>query len=393
MMRKKSIPLSTQCASLDHEGNAWIFSNEFNGLFFLNTDTYELNYVTKFDEEVFAGDLYNEMLFYKGKLYCFPCVAEKMAVYDISTGKTHYIVLEKRKAVEYYNVTKITETNVLLLPVEIEDHAYILDLETEAYQTIPFDCKKVKQEVNNKILRGKAYLNGKAYYAIDGTNSLLVYSIEENLFYIETQKKPEALFMTFSAEKKMYILQANGSEYDVYDRNGYQETVKLAEELYTESWSVEAMQYIHLWSLEKDVLIGMPMRDHPLYMLCNGESLNMDLEWEQVSIYKSDLQPLHVCKKKKEQLLLFPYHSHTLVLIDLPTMHAEYIDLVVPYEDYLEIYSDAWKKQFEEEQILYESPHCFLDTYLELILQTTISSKSSEDREVGRDIYQILKQQ
>ena len=127
---KAEVILSTQCACLDEKGNAWFFANEMNALFYRNLTDGITEYITSFDkEEILAGQLYTDAVWFRGKIFLVPCAAKDIAIYDTVKKTTAYINL--CTSPDNYNVVRLPEEHLLLYSVRHEPSAYIVSLECE----------------------------------------------------------------------------------------------------------------------------------------------------------------------------------------------------------------------------------------------------------------------
>lgn len=388
------IPITTQCACLDDEGNAWIFTEDFNGLFFLDTSSYKMKFVTTFEkEEILCSTLYNETIWYHNKIFCFPVYAKSIAVYDVQFKRVRYIYLQGRRDIEYYNVVQFSSKKVLLFPILFGKTAYIFDLEKETYEHIELDYGKNEEYLQDKILRGLAFCNEKAYFAIGQTNRFLVYDTNVHSIEVQVLSKSENIFSAVSDGKFIYVLLENGCECDIYDMEGYRSSYGLHEREYNDNTcKIEDMKYIFNAILGDNLIASIPMKNSPLCLLQDGILRKVELDWNKIAGYKSDIQPFAVCKKINSQLLLFPYHAKTLVSVKLDTMETAYVNLGLSVSEYVDIYGKEIKKKMSSQKVI-EEKSVPLNVFFDEISEEKSNNEVFNKKEVGSYIFKKMKQE
>lgn len=392
-MQDDKIALTTQCACLDKDKNAWIFSNDFNALFYLNRITQELSYITSFEQEAFlCRQLYTEMILYKEKLFCIPCLAKCIAVYSIRTGELHYIPIREENYVVYFNVVKIEANKILLYPVVYSKSAYFFDLDTERYESISLDYKEREAMLHNSILRGKAYWNGKAYFAIDRTNELLLFDVKNyQICYQKINNK--LIFDVLSDGRYLYIMSEDGCSYEVYQGETYLSTCKLTKstDLSIKEIKFEDMKYVINEMVSAESIVSIPMRELPICLLKEGKLTKISLDWSKIHLVANKIQAFSLCLIEQENIILCPYHSNTMVTVNLKSGEVQYMDLTIE----MKLYSKMCEKAVWSEQELeypFNNWYLSLRQYIELIKLDRFSNKEniSKRNGIGESIYKEL---
>lgn len=392
-MQGDKVALSTQCACLDEEGNAWIFSNDFNALFYFNRVTQKLNYITSFEQEAFfCRELYTDMILYKEKLFCIPCLAKCIAIYSIKTGELRYIPIREEDYVVYFNIVKIESNKILLYPVVYSKSAYFFDLDTERYESILLDYKDREAIIQKSVLRGKAYWNGKAYFAIDKTNELLLFDVRT--YQICYQKiKNKLLFDVSSDGKYLYIMSEDGCSYEIYQGDTYISTCKLTKstDLSIKEIKFEDMKYVINEIVSTESIVSIPMKELPICLLKEGKLTKIPLDWSKIHLIANKVQAFSICFIKQKSMILCPYHSNTMVTVNIESGEVQYTDLNIEMELYLKI---SQKVIWSERELEYPLSSCYLPLrqYMELIKLDRFSKKEKRNRKngIGENIYKEL---
>lgn len=385
---KAEVILSTQCACLDEKGNAWFFANEMNALFYRNLTDGITEYITSFDkEEILAGQLYTDAVWFRGKIFLVPCAAKDIAIYDTVKKTTAYINL--CTSPDNYNVVRLPEEHLLLYSVRHEPSAYIVSLEEECCEYIPVSYgKEVFKE--GVLLRGTAYWNGNAYFVIDRTNRCVVFNIESKSVQISSMEKETALFSAASDGQYLYMLHANGCAYDAYDENGYVKTYELANTPgHADSeMRFEDMEYVINTVLEDGSVVSIPMRKQQVMVMRGGVIHRFPLDEEKIGSYINDLQPLYICKSCKNKIVLFPYHGTVLVVIDLETGKTAYLSAEIDITKYSRWFENIMGK-LREQKILYEGKS-FLNIFLIFIQEQCQLKSNGRYKNIGAKIFEHL---
>lgn len=382
--------LSTQCACLDEEGNAWIFSNEINALFYRKLESGETEYITSFDrEEFWRRDLYTDAVWFRGKIFFIPCAAKNIAIYDTLQKTTEYMTLDMPS--DNYNMVRLPENRILLYPVRESPNAYIVYLEEGCCEYIFIDYGKEKTEIKGKLVRGKAYCKGKAYFIIDKTNQYIIFDINTKTIQICRTEKKVPLFYVASDGEFLYMMHADGCAYDIYNENHYVRTCYLSNqsEKINSNFEFENMEYVINTILEDGSIVSVPMRKQPIVIMKNETVIRFELEDKKIGNYINDLQPLYVCNYFKNKIVFFPYHGNVFVIIDFITKEVEYQSAVIDLTSYKKLWKDIWSRQgkwiaFDETQISLEMFFSILNCYNQ---ETKEKSKN-----IGTKIYQLVMQ-
>lgn len=389
MKERTPYPLTTQCACMDDEGYIWMVSNMVNGLFRLDVDAGKAEYITSFEKEpMFCGSLYTKAFWYKGKMICIPCYASNIAIYEARAGEIRYIPIRNEDYLVYFNAVLFTEEKVLLFPVIYSHFAYILNLDTETYETIPLENSEYDSKAKDMIVHGEALCGEKAYFVIQETDLLFTFDLKTHViefFHGENQYQ----FITIASDGKyLYPLHVDGRGYDVYDRNLYVTTRWLFPEHEKGSISYEHLEYI-VCDCVDDVVVNVPMRRGSLQVFQNGHMENIPLNWERISMVDAKIQAFHICIQRKEKLLVLPYHSCTVLEIALSAPHVRYFDISIDQSVLNQCYKKFWEKS-EYKTILNESV-CPLQRYLSAVEDMAPKGENEIEKQTnGSKLYDTL---
>lgn len=357
--------LSTQCACLDEEGNAWIFSNEINALFYRKLENGITEYITGFDREAFwMRELYTDMIWFRGKLFLIPNAARDIAVYDTVQGRVEYIFLCTPP--DNYNVVRLPENRLLLYSVRARASAYIVSMEKMCCEHISIDYGENRKILERKLIRGTAYCEGKACFVVDKTNQYVEFDIETRMARLCRLKREFPLFHVASDGQYLYMMHDDGCAYDVYDKSGYIKTYRLSESLESKKNDCQFERiYVFNIVLEDGSIVSTPLKKQPVMLQKNGNFIRFQLKDEKIDRYINDLQPLCKCANFQNKLVLFPYHSSVLIIIDLKTAEIEYQSTKIDIGKYTKL----TKKILEEQKgILYDT-QISLKSFLYLVEQ------------------------
>ena len=391
-MRETSpYPLTTQCACMDDEGRIWMVSNMVNGLFCLDPDTGKTEYVTSFEREpLFCGSLYTKAFWYKGKVICIPCLAKNIAFYDTVTGEIRYLPIRSEEYLVYFNAVSFAEEKVLLFPVIYSSFAYILDLERESYDSIPFTYGENSHQAEGRIVQGEALCGEKAYFVIRDTNRFFSFDIKTHIldFFQGADHHP---FVTMASDGGyLYPFSADGRSYDIYDGGTYITTRQLLPEKEAGKAAVpyEQLKYIACSCVE-GAIVNMPMRNVELQFFADGCMKNCVLDWKQIRMADAKIQAFAVCFQRRGKIILLPYHSSTVVEVDLGDASVRYLDISICSSVLNRLCRKLWEQPEHNIQLKEES--CSLQRYLDA-LEDMPSPRTEQDvlQTNGSRIYNIL---
>lgn len=381
----KTIPLTTQCACLDDEGNIWIFSNNFNGLFCMERESYKIKFVRMLDlEETFSGELYNRAIWYNGKIVLFPVVAKAVAIYDARQNTVRYVTLQGRGECEYYNTIRISETEVLLYMQKYGENAYVFSLEKETYKRIKLNYGENEEYLRDKLLCGSGYVDGRAYLAVLNEDKYLSFNIAEEQVEIYPTGQGKRIYQIISQEENTYVLSACRTKYDIYDRDEYKETIYLRKE--SQDRETEG-NIIFLAVCQGGIVVCLPESDTPLCFFKDNKLLKVDLHWEKIHRVNNKIAPFFVCCVREGKLILLPYGVKTMVVVDLDKAEAEYVDLELSYAYFAQIYREHFQKMISGE-LLSEGGFISLEQLFNLIEEK--KSGFSGQQLIGKEIYKNL---
>lgn len=381
----KTIPLTTQCACLDDEGNIWIFSNNFNGLFCMERESYKIKFVRMLDlEETFSGELYNRAIWYNGKIVLFPVVAKAVAIYDARQNTVRYVTLQGRGECEYYNAIRISETEVLLYMQKYGENAYVFSLEKETYKRIKLNYGENEEYLRDKLLCGSGYVDGRAYLAVLNEDKYLSFNIAEEQVEIYPTGQGKRIYQIISQEENTYVLSACRTKYDIYDRDEYKETIYLRNE--SQDRETEG-NIIFLAVCQDGIVVCLPESGSPLCFFKDNKLFKVDLHWEKIHRVNNKIAPFFVCCVREGKLILLPYGVKTMVVVDLDKEEAEYIDLEISYAYFVQIYREHFQKRISGD-LLSEGGFISLELLFNLIEEK--KSGFSGQQLTGKEIYKNL---
>ena len=391
MKERTPYPLTTQCACMDDEGYIWMVSNMVNGLFRLDVDAGKAEYITSFEKEpMFCGSLYTKAFWYKGKMICIPCYASNIAIYEAETGEIRYIPIRSEDYLVYFNAVLFTEEQVLLFPVIYSHFAYILNLDTESYETIPLENSEYDSKAKDMIVQGEALCGGKAYFMIRETD--IFFSFDLNTLTLEFFHSADNYrFVTISSDGQyIYPFHADGHSYDVYEKNAYIATRWLLSkhEKAEKIVPYEQLKYIGS-SCVDGAVVNIPMRSGSLQIFQDGHMKSISLDWKRILMVDAKIQAFHICVQRKEKLLVLPYHSCTVLEIALSAPHVRYFDISIDQSVLNGLYKKLWE-QSEYKTILNESV-CPLQRYLSAVEDMSPKGENEIEKQTnGSKIYDTL---
>lgn len=377
--------LSTQCACLDDEGNVWIFSNEINALFYRRLESGITEYITGFDREAFwMKELYTDMIWFQGKIFLIPCAARDIAVYDTVQERAEYISLCTPP--DNYNVVRLPKNRLLLYSVRARASAYIVSLEKMCCEHISIDYGEKKNILEGRLLRGTAYCRGKACFVVDKTNQYVEFDIDTKTIRLCRTEKEAPLFHAASDGQYLYMMHDDGCAYDAYDKSGYIKTYRLLEKLENKKNDCQLKRtYVFNIVLEDGSIVSTPLKKQPVIIMKNGNFIRFPLEDRKIDRYINDLQPLCKCESFQNKLVLFPYHSSVLVIIDLITAEVVYQSAKIDIRRYRRLIKDILDRQ---KGILYDT-QISLEVFLASVEQG-VPNMESKYENVGKKIHESI---
>jgi len=391
-MTETKFPLVTQSACLDDQGNAWIFSDELNALFSLELESGRLRCRAIFDEMPFlTRAMYNEAVFYKGKIIFTPVHAKSIVVYVIATGEVRYIPIRDEDYLVYFNRVRIGKDRLLLYPVMYSAKAYLFDLEAETYETIPLDYGARNDAFSlcrEKVLTlGSAYRDRKAYLSLCGTNEYLSFDVETGVVRFHRLKDSRPNYTAASDGQALFFLSLDGKT--ILRLKGEKEEMidlpKAAEWDYLQNGT--KMNYIFIDRIGGAIL-NRPLWGNPICLYRNNRLQIFPVGWEQVGPARRGHRPFASVTCGRDVVYLFSYESDTLLELRLETGELVYRKLLVTGEAYagLCICGTNFSGRFSS-QILGDTD-LPLERFLDLI--SMYHGKLSGDGNVGRAIHRSM---
>lgn len=381
--------LSTQCACLDEKGNAWIFSNEMNALFYRNMESGEIQYVTSIEREDFCiRELYSEAVWFQKKVFLIPFAAKDIAVYDTVRVEIRYITLNIHP--DHYNVVRLPGNRLLLYSVRERMFAYVVSLEKLCCNEMTIDYGKKEAALKGKLLRGTAYCDGKAYFVIDKTNMCAVLDVDKKTVQICQMEKEAALFRVASDGRYLYFMHADGCAYDVYRGCVYVKTIMLSNRCGDENADarLEQMEYTRNTVLDDGHIVSIPMKTQPIVVMHGDKLIMFPLEDKKIGRYKSSTEPVVVCKAFRNKLFFFPYHSDVFVSIDLITAEVKYQSAKFDITQCDELFRGILKRKRKMMSESYISLEMLMG-----IVQNYISEPVDRYENSGAKIYEYVSKQ
>lgn len=166
--------ISTQVSCRDDYNNIWLYQNETNALYVWDIDNQLLKFITVFDKEpLFEPYLFSDVIYRNKKLYFIPDYSKYFVIYDICTCEVEYVNFEcenKNKKGWWFNVVRVGENKLVLLPSEMEIFYYIFDLELNVIKQRMINLKN-GPDLSNRyiILSGRINSDMKIIFCEKGT--------------------------------------------------------------------------------------------------------------------------------------------------------------------------------------------------------------------------------
>lgn len=162
-----------KCCIID--GTIWYVNVLLNGLFKVDIQTGKASYVGIVDKkEMYLRKAYSEILYCDGFIYMIPYNAEKIGVYNMSTGQfDHISVIENVD--EKFCASILLGKKIYLLPYKAKNF-YCLDTRTKKISKIN-ELENIKISIFSAVEEG-----GNIWFVNDGTHSLYCYQpVKEKL--------------------------------------------------------------------------------------------------------------------------------------------------------------------------------------------------------------------
>lgn len=180
----------------------WCTALDFNGLFRIEKDTFKIHYVGQFSNEKREGyDLFSKTTECDGKLYCAPCNANNIGIYDKQTKEFSSIPLElhedgcnkKNKYIEafaydkYVFITGCRIFNILKIDTQTNDITVIDNWKTqllshknaEAPYLIAYGC-----QIEDKLYFPSRYANAMfAFDMRDCSSEIHLFNNKNRMYY------------------------------------------------------------------------------------------------------------------------------------------------------------------------------------------------------------------
>lgn len=218
---EKERGISFSCA-VELDGYLWAPGDEVNGLFRINEETGESEFITTFDKEPYCGKLlYNKVVAYGRKLFLIPYRAEYIAEYNIDTGEMKYyeIYNNERKGCLKFCGCNVDGNKLYLFPIGVRDIVYLnMDSGEIHHKTWNFDIlpEEVRSSEYSKF-NNTVNVNNVEYFVCGLTNILVKCNLDD--FCCEIIKIPETeegLLDVAYDKDFLYIMNWNG---DIFSYN------------------------------------------------------------------------------------------------------------------------------------------------------------------------------
>ncbi len=193
------------CCGLKDGNNYWCLSSIFDGLYKMDLQTGEVEFVVELPEKnIFGKQMYSEILRYKNSLYMIPYFADNVAVVNINTFDVSVIVLEnklleqKKIESEKYHSWSIAGgciyKNWLILYPGMGTYIYRIELDTKFIKKLCF-TEEVQRYYANSIYsdyyidQGSHYLKDTYLYiplsCMDAVIKLDIQNFKIKYYYID----------------------------------------------------------------------------------------------------------------------------------------------------------------------------------------------------------------
>lgn len=206
-----------------YKGFLWFSNNTFNGLFKMNIDTGNIEFVDFFpDERQDIAAAHKKCIYCNGKLFFLPARADHICIYDIEKARFFSIRIEKNDK-EFCADAVLVGKDIYIFLLDPEQDLWILDTQSLKLSRAPSFKNAYRQVIGNKdieflLCRGNEY-KGKIYFAFYGTDMVASYDIlKEKLITYHT--KIENIFSCFVDHGKCWIITNHTGEIYQYDFKG-----------------------------------------------------------------------------------------------------------------------------------------------------------------------------
>lgn len=324
--------ISTQCACIDNNNNAWIFSNDHNALFKMSLDTYEAKYVTSFAEEDFCSTLYTGATLCGNKIAFTPYNAKHIAIFDILSGEINYIKINDARQAVCFNTVKINDEEILLFPVVYSAFAYILNIGKEEIEFIKlnFDIYEdaFSKAGNKPLLCGRAHIGGKAYFAVYDSDRYIAFDLISKKITYHKFPNSEKLHLITSCEDYVYFLNMAGNMIYVMD-TGLQKVkeIRLPEGKKEDVFGTgNPMTYIDNHTFYNEGIICVPTFNSPMVLCTPLYEEVLQIDWDNLKGIRDriGMRPFIISEADNNNLFFFPYDMDKILCIEKETRKIKY---------------------------------------------------------------------
>ncbi len=316
MIYSKYTDLNTQAACVDEKSNIWFVSNQFNALFKLNSRTKEISYITSFFEEIFFTDsLYTQAIYYREKIYFIPCVAERIAVFDISKQSVEYIYLEKE--INNYNVAIYGKNMLLLFPVKYMKTCWTLNMDTFELKSFKLDFSGIDKNIfkgrENLCFYGDNAIREDycIYYMIYDSNIILKYNVLQNECTFIDLHDQISFMAAYAGDNAINLLSTDGNELCVFDgkaNNSKGLTIKTNPEYKDICNDGRLKAYTSIKLLKDGSLLCLPTKGNELKIISKDmQKHSMSIDWENINLKADNSQAYVNVIQDNDAIIFLPY--------------------------------------------------------------------------------------
>ena len=387
------LDLKTQCACIVND-TAWIFSNEYNALFSWRLDSYKVEYVCSFEEEVLlASSLYTKMISYRNKIILIPCLAESLShnlvIYDWLNEKTKYIPMPFSEKAVYFNAVK-KGNRVLIFPVVYSSQAYLLDIEEESLDEINLDYGEYDnrfKEITGPLFCGTVWQDGVALYGIYGTHDILKLQMNDYKLFVEPQISSYGLYLLTQQGERVYGLDVHG-QHIINIANGQENSDFTLP--YKEKGNIfkngNDMAYSQNVPLKNGGWLMIPVRGNDVLKVDSyGDIDRIAVNWYEIKC-RHDEQAVATVQEYKNYIYAFPYQGNCIWKINVASKEIEYISCKVDGEILENLTIKHWSKSARR---LVNEKEMELGIYFKVLAKWGVEEENGKSL-IGKSIYQMI---
>lgn len=390
------------CDIIEYKGYGWFSNNSYNGLFKIDLENRDVNWVAQFQsEEDMAIMLHRKVLRYEDRLFFFPERGKTISVYDIGLSRMRTISLDpfydmEKKCNVNYVVMQDCE-NCIIFPQHIYQPVLKMNLRTEVLAKADEWNYEVRKKLPAADLISDLYIHsGNAYCLLPNTHTLLetkLSNLEVKTYFYDDTDLFGGVF-TWD-DDRIWTVNMDCTKLISFDLSGENiEMISLPGQFVRSKYNVNGMliadgYVILLPGIAEDIILYHILTKQ-FSIVCDYP---VDFRWKNVFDMDVERFPKFYGSIKKNRFVyLFPFLGTHMLKLDLEQKRLCNVDILFCYtkQD-----SPGWKilnEKLKTGRIKeYEND---LEKYLDMIGQKNIGVDLYRERqktENGKKIYQCLK--